>query len=122
MNTAVVPAFETAFQSWMRTRRFDGKPRTVRRFTVYRTCSLPTPEDRLLFVLVYLKTYALQVVHIHLFGLGQSKANQLLHVLLPVLQSALTALGDTPAGTLTALNRTTKDSYTSSHFAPAAAR
>ena len=99
----LVPAFETAFQSRMSTTRFDGKPRTVRRFAVYRTCPLPTPADRLLFVLVYLKTYALQVVHGRLFGMGQSKANQWLHVLLPVLQTALTALGDTPARTLTAL-------------------
>jgi hypothetical protein len=99
----LVPAFETAFHSRMTTWRFDGKPRTARRFTVYRACPLPTPEDRLLFVLVYLKTYALQVVHGRLFGLGQSKANQWLHLLLPVLQTALTALGDTPARTLTAL-------------------
>jgi len=99
----LVPAFETAFHTRMTSWRFDGKPRTARRFTVYQACPLPTPEDRLLFVLVYLKTYALQVVHGRLFGLGQSKANQWLHVLLPVLQAALTALGDTPSRTLTAL-------------------
>jgi Helix-turn-helix of DDE superfamily endonuclease len=99
----LVPAFETAFQRRMARWRLDGKPRTARRFSVYRACPLPTPEDRLLFVLVYLKTYALQVVHGRLFGLGQSKANQWLHVLLPVLQAALTALGDTPSRTLAAL-------------------
>ena len=99
----LVPAFETAFHTRMATWRLDGKPRTARRFTVYQACPLPTPEDRLLFVLAYLKTYALQVVHGRLFGLGQSKANQWLHVLLPVLQAALTALGDTPSRTLTAL-------------------
>ena len=59
--------------------------------------------DILKRLLVYLKPYALQVVHGRLFGLGQSKANQWLHVLLPVLQAALTALGDTPSRTLTAL-------------------
>lgn len=99
----LVPAFETAFQTRMATWRLDGKPRTARRFTVYRSCPLPTPEDRLLFVLVYLKTYALQVVHGRLFGLGQSKANQWLHRLLPVLQSALRTLGATPSRTLAAL-------------------
>jgi Helix-turn-helix of DDE superfamily endonuclease len=99
----LVPAFETAFHTRMATWRLDGKPRTARRFTVYRVCPLPTPEDRLLFVLVYLKTYPLQVVHGRLFGLGQSKANHWLHVLLPMLQAALTALGDTPSRTLTAL-------------------
>jgi hypothetical protein len=99
----LVPAFETAFHTRMATWRLDGKPRTARRFSVYQACPLPTAEDRLLFVLVYWKTYPLQVVHGRLFGLGQSKANQWLHVLLPVLQAALTALGDTPSRTLAAL-------------------
>jgi hypothetical protein len=55
--------------------RLDGKPRTARQFTVYENCPLRTPEDRLLFILAYLKTYALQVVQGRLFGMGQSKAN-----------------------------------------------
>ena len=83
--------------------RLDGKPRTARRFTVYKNCPLPTPEDRLFFILVYLKTYALQVVQGRLFGMGQSKANQWIHVLLPVLLAALRTLGDAPARSLTAL-------------------
>jgi hypothetical protein len=83
--------------------RLDGKPRITRRFTVYKHCPLPTPEDRLFFMLVYLKTYALQVVHGRLFGMGQSKANQWIHVLLPVLLVALRTLGDAPARSLTAL-------------------
>jgi hypothetical protein len=53
--------------------------------------------------LVYLKTYALQVVHGRLFGMVQGKANQWIHVLLPVLLAALRALGDAPARSLTAL-------------------
>jgi hypothetical protein len=52
---------------------------------------------------MYLKTYALQVVQGRLFGMRQSKANQWLHVLLPALQAALRALGDTPARSLAAL-------------------
>jgi hypothetical protein len=99
----LVPPFEAAFQAHMASWCLDGKPRTARRFTVYKNCPLPTPEDRLFFILVYLKTYALQVVHGRLFGLGQSKANQWIHVLLPVLLAALRALGDAPARSLTAL-------------------
>jgi hypothetical protein len=56
--------------------RMDGKPRTARRFTVYKNCPLPTPEDRLFFLLTYLKTYALQVVQGRLFGMVQGKANR----------------------------------------------
>src|SRR4051794_13889469 len=97
------PPFEGAFQAHMAAWRFDGTPRTARRFTVYKNCPLPTPEDRLFFLLTYLKTYALQVVHGRLFGMLQGKANQWIHVLLPVLLAALRTLGDAPARSLTAL-------------------
>ena len=99
----LVPPFETAFQAHLAAWRLDGKPRIARRFTVYKNCPLPTVEDRLFFILVYLKTYALQVVQGRLFGMGQSKANQWMHVLLPALLAALGTLGDAPARSLTAL-------------------
>jgi Helix-turn-helix of DDE superfamily endonuclease len=99
----LVPPFEAAFQAHLAAWRLDGKPRTARRSAVYKNCPLPTPEDRLFFILVYLKTYALQVVHGRLFGMGQSKANQWIHVLLPALLAALRTLGDAPARSLTAL-------------------
>jgi hypothetical protein len=99
----LVPSFEAAFQAHMAAWRLDGKPRTARRFAVYQNCPLPTPEDRLLFILTYVKTYSLQVVQGRLFRMGQSKANQWIHVLLPALLAALRALGDAPARSLTAL-------------------
>ena len=99
----LVPPFEAAFQAHMAAWRLDGKPRTARQFSVYKNCPLPTPEDRLFFLLTYLKTYALQVVQGRLFGMGQSKANQWIHVLLPALLAALRTLGDAPARSLTAL-------------------
>jgi Helix-turn-helix of DDE superfamily endonuclease len=99
----LVPPFEAAFQAHMAAWRLDGKPRTARQFAVYKNCPLPTPEDRLFFLLTYLKTYSLQVVQGRLFGMGQSKANQWIHVLLPVLLAALRTLGDAPARSLAAL-------------------
>ena len=99
----LVSPFETAFHARMTAWRMEGKPRTARRFTVYKNCPLPTPEDRLLFILVSLKTYALQVVQGRLFGMVQGKANQWIHVLLPALLAALRALGDAPARSLSAL-------------------
>ena len=99
----LVPPFEAAFHARMAAWRMDGKPRTARRFTVYKNCPLPTPEDRLLFILTYLKAYALQVVQGRLFGMVQGKANQWIHVLLPALLAALRTLGDAPARSLTAL-------------------
>ena len=99
----LVRPFEAAFQAHMREWRLDGKPRTARQFSVYQNCPLPTPEDRLFFILTYLKTYTLQVVQGRLFGMRQSKANQWIHVLLPALLAALRTLGDAPAHSLTAL-------------------
>src|SRR5712692_11062118 len=80
-----------------------GNPGLLGRFTVYQTCPLPTPADRLLFILAYVKTYSLQVVQGRLFSTGQRRANQWIHVLLPVLLDALRTLGDAPARSLTAL-------------------
>jgi hypothetical protein len=99
----LVPPFEAAFQAHMAAWRLDGKPRTARQFAVYKNCPLPTPEDRLFFILTYLKTYSLQVIQGRLFGMRQSKANQWIHVLLPGLLAALRSLGDAPARSLTAL-------------------
>ena len=99
----LVPPFEAAFHARMAAWRMDGKPRTARRFTVYKNCPLPTPEDRLLFILVSLKTYTLQLVHGRLFGMVQGKANRWIHLLLPALLAALRALGDAPARSLAAL-------------------
>jgi hypothetical protein len=78
-------------------------PESNKSVSVYQNCPLPTPEDRLFFILTYLKTYSLQVVQGRLFGMGQSKANQWIHVLLPALLAALRTLGDAPARSLTAL-------------------
>jgi hypothetical protein len=99
----LVPPFEAAFQAHMAHWRLDGQPRTARRYATYKNCPLPTPEDRLLFLLVYLKTYPLQVVQGRLFGMGQSKAHQWIHVLLVVLRATLRALGDAPTRSWTEL-------------------
>jgi len=99
----LVPPFEAAFQSPMVVWRMDGQPRTARRFPVYQNCPLPTPEDRLLVMMVYGKTSALHVVQGRLFGMVQGKAHPWMHVLFPALLGALRALGAAPARSLTAL-------------------
>lgn len=101
----LVPNVEQAFQAHMAEWRLDGKPRTARRFTTYKNCPLPTPQDRLLFILVYLKTNPLQVAHGIMFGLPQGKTNQWIHVLLPVLRTALRQMGDAPSRSLADLAR-----------------
>ena len=96
----LLPVFEEEFRERMKKFRLDGKPRVGREYQTYSNCPLPTPEDRLLFILVSLKTNNLQVVQGELFGMPQNKANQWIHTLLPVLLSTMRNLGDAPARSL----------------------
>jgi hypothetical protein len=57
---------------------------------------LGSTEDKLLFILVYTKTYPLQVVQGELFDMSQSSANTCIHTLLPVLRETLDRLGVLP--------------------------
>ena len=101
--TALVPAFETAFLGYLVDWTLHGRRRQARRYTTYKNCPLPTPEERLLFILVYLKQNPTQLLHGRLFGMRQSKATPWIHVLLPVLRNALRALGDAPCRHVEAL-------------------
>jgi DDE superfamily endonuclease len=53
-------------------------------------------EDKLLFILVYLKTYPLQTMLGLQFDLSQGRVNHWIQRLLPVLQNALASLGMAP--------------------------
>ena len=54
-----------------------------------RKAKLKTIEDKLFFILFYLKTYPLQEVIAHLFGMSQGQANFWIHTLSKVLKEAL---------------------------------
>jgi Helix-turn-helix of DDE superfamily endonuclease/DDE superfamily endonuclease len=57
---------------------------------------LHAPEQKLLFLLVYLKTYPLQTLLGELFELSQPRVNYWIHRLLPILHEALDELGVLP--------------------------
>jgi len=99
----LVEPFERAFVRHMQHWTMEGKPRTARAYTPYTNSPLPTSEDRLLFILSYLKLAALQVAHGALFGMSQSNANKWIHVLMPLLHQTLSDLGDAPGRHLRAL-------------------
>jgi hypothetical protein len=100
---ALVPHFEEAFLRYMADWTLQGRGRQARSYTTYQNCPLPTPQDRLLFILVYLKQNPIQTLQGRLFGMRQSKANQWIHVLLPVLRNALRTVGDAPCRSVAAL-------------------
>ena len=80
-----------------------GNPAPRASLPCTKTAPCRRQKTGLFFLLTSLKTYSLQVVQGRLFGMGQSKAHQWIHVLLPALLAALRALGDAPARSLTAL-------------------
>jgi len=93
----LLPAFERAYaRRYPVTQTITGKPRQ-RKAGGGRKSALASSEQKLLFALVYLKAYLLQVLLGEMFGMDQSRANRWIHQLLPVLQQALKALGVRPA-------------------------
>ena len=81
---ALVPDFEVAFLGYMAEWTLHGRHRQSRRYTTDKNCPLPTPEDRLLFMLVYLTQHPTHVWHGRLVGRRQSKATPWMHGLWPV--------------------------------------
>lgn len=59
--------------------------------------ALAKMEDRLFFILFYLKTYPLQEVIAYSFGISQGTANVLIHQLSHVLKITLNEMGHVPA-------------------------
>lgn len=101
----LLPAFEAAYVRHMQQWTMEGKPRIARSYTPYANSPLPTPEDRLFFLLTYLKVAAIQVAHAALFEMTQSNANKWIHLLLLVLHQTLRDLGDAPARHLNDLRK-----------------
>jgi DDE superfamily endonuclease len=93
---ALLPPFVAAYQHMYEGDQTLAGQKRQRLVGGGRTGSLDTAEQKLLLILVYQKTYPLQVVMGELFGLSQSSANHWIHRLLPVLRDALTAMGVMP--------------------------
>jgi hypothetical protein len=88
----LLPTFEWAYQQiYPSTQTLDDRPRK-RRAGGGRKSVLGSSEQKLLFALVYVKTYPLQVLLGEAFGLSQAQANYWLHRLLPVVAQALDEL------------------------------
>jgi len=92
----VQPAFEAAYREMYPIGETPKGQARKRKPGAGRKGQLAKMEDKLLFILVYQKTYPLQVVQGELFGISQSRANYWVHHLLPVLQRALDNLGVKP--------------------------
>ncbi len=100
----LLPAFRTAFVRHMQTYTLDAKKRQKRSFVAYCNCPLPTMEDKLLFILMYLRKATTQDIFGEVFHMPQPVANKWIHLLHPCLNRALHELGETPARSATELH------------------
>lgn len=93
---ALFSFFRVRFQAYVSRFTLEGKPRQHRTYSTYKNSTLPSLEDKLLFILSYIKTYPLQQSHAQLFGMQQSQANQWIHFLLPLVKASLADCGELP--------------------------
>ena len=96
---ALVPIFHAAFEAYMQRRTIDGHVRYCRRYVSYANSPLPTTEDKLLFILTYLKQNPTQVMHGHISHMSQSNVSKWVHLLHGALNYALSQQNLLPART-----------------------
>jgi len=74
-----------------------------------KTNVLPGFQDKLLFILVYLKTFPLQELQAATFSMTQPQANDWIHLLSPILRKTLKRLGELPGRNSLKLEQLLKD-------------
>jgi DDE superfamily endonuclease/Helix-turn-helix of DDE superfamily endonuclease len=90
------PAFERAYlNAYPVSKTMTGEKRK-RKAGGGRKGALASIEQKLLFGLVYQKSYPVQSIMGEVFGMGPTQANEWIHSLLPILKRALNDLGYEP--------------------------
>ena len=92
----LLPAFERAYQQVFPDTKTKTGQKRERKSGGGRKSVLASNEQKLLFALVYQKSYPVQSIMGELFGISQSQANEWIHTLLPILKRALDDLGYEP--------------------------
>jgi hypothetical protein len=93
---ALLPYFETAYKASYEGKKTHLGKKRKRSVGGGQKGVLPSFEQKLLFILVYQKTYPVQIVMAELFGMSQSSANEWIKRLLPILGKALDKMGVLP--------------------------
>jgi len=106
---ALLPAFKSVFLLRMQACTLDGKERQKRSYVTYCNSPLPTMEDKLLFILMYLRKATTQDIFGEVFNMPQPVVNKWIHILHPFLNQALTRLGEIPARGAADLQLTPED-------------
>ena len=92
-----MPAFQTSFLKHIEAYTLEGKKRCKRHYVEYCNSPLRRIEDKLLFIVVYLRKATTQDIFGEVFKMSQPVANKWIHILHPCLNQALAAVGEMPA-------------------------
>ena len=93
----LLPHFQDAWAQYVQQYYVDRDNRQRQYGAGRSEATLVTIEDKLLFILYYVKVYPLQEILAFAFGMVQSTANEWIHRLSEVLQKALDHGGYLPA-------------------------
>lgn len=104
----LLPAFGNAFLTYVREHTLTGRKRKTRSYSCYKNCPLPTMEEKLLFIMMYLRKATTQDIFGEVFNMSQPVANQWIHLLHPCLNQALAAVGELPARDASAMQLESK--------------
>jgi hypothetical protein len=100
---ALLPTFTGAMEHYLKHYTLDGYVRESDRAITYKNSPLPSSEDRLLFILIYLKQNPIQEAHGQLFAMTQSNVSKWVALLLTILNRALADQQVLPARTTSEL-------------------
>jgi hypothetical protein len=92
----LLPAFEQVYRQVFPVAKKKIRLKRERKAGGGRKGALANIEQKLLFALVYQKSYPVHSIMGELFGISQSQANEWIHTLLPILKQALDDLGYEP--------------------------
>jgi hypothetical protein len=94
---ALLPAFRASFLKHMERYTMEGKERRRRHYVDYCNSPLRTIEDKLTFILMYLRKGTTQDIFGDDYRMSQPVANKWIHILHTCLNQALGTLGEKPA-------------------------
>jgi len=104
----LVIEFRNEWEDYSNHFTLEGKPR--QRMALPRVSNiLPGVQDKLLFILVYLKTFPLQELQAATFSMNQPQANLWIHLLSPILRKTLKRLKEIPERNTQKLDRLLQD-------------
>ena len=96
----LLPYFAEAHDDYLSKYHLTGKRRKgYRKYVMYKNSPLPCMEERLAFILSYLKLNPLQEQHADLFGIEQKQCYEFVHGLRTILHKALEYADCMPAQT-----------------------